>query len=317
MTRHSNAPNLPSPPSHAQFLAIPLEAIDPNPRQPRLTVEPRELAELAASILHGGLDYPIKVRPHAELKDRFQVSDGERRLRAYRLNREAHPEDGRWQAIPAVVSETSDAEMGLIAFRTAFQRSSYGAVGIAKQLKALIEQDGLDREAVARSIGKSVDFVNRKMALLHRMPEALLEAVESSRISEGHALSLKGIPEAALRERLLKGCMRGNWSRQDLRERIAMLDMVAANPYLTEDERKEYDGQVFRGQITKAELEADLEAIRQDETGSTWGAMEPIYQRLNASQRRDLVQFLWENAPKELRIQTAIHLDALRRRKSP
>lgn len=298
-----------------RMLAIPLENIDPNPRQPRLEVEPRALAELADSIRHGGLDYPIKVRPHPEQPGRYQVSDGERRLRAYRLNREAHPEDPRWQAIPAVASETSDAEMGLIAFRTAFQRSSYGPVGIAKQLKALIEQDGLDREEVARSIGKSLDFVNRKMALLHRMPGELLEAVEGGRISEGHALSLKAVKDEALRRRLLDGCVRGGWARQDLRERIAMLEAVDESPYLTESERAQFVGAIFKGAIAKAELEAELEAIRQDETGSTWGALEPIYQRLSAKQRRELLRFLWEEAPKELRVKTALYLDDLRRRK--
>lgn len=311
----SHDPALVSPQTPGRLLAIPLETIDPNPRQPRLSVDPGELAELAASIQHGGLDYPIIVRPHPDLPGRYQVSDGERRLRAFRLNREAQPADGRWQAIPAVVSDMSDAEMGLIAFRTAFQRSSYGPVGIAKQLKALIDQDHLDRDEVARSIGKSVDFVNRKMALLHRMPEVLLDAVEGGAISEGHALSLKAIKDAALRKRLMDGCVRGGWSRQDLRERIAMLEMVAESPYLTEDERSHYDTMVFRGQITKAELGADLEAIRQDETGSTWGALEPIYQRLSAKQRRELVRYLWENAPKELRVQTAIHLETLRQRK--
>ncbi len=313
MTQDLSAPAGPQP--DGRLLAIPLETIDPNPRQPRLSVASRELAELAASILHGGLDYPIKVRPHPEAPGRYQVSDGERRLRAYRLNRERHPEDGRWQAIPAVVSEMSDAEMGLIAFRTAFQRESYGPVGIAKQLKALIDQDGLDRDQVARSIGKSVDFVNRKMALLHRMPDVLLDAVEGGAITEGHALSLKAVKDGALRKRLLEGCTRGGWSRQDLRERIAMLESVADSPYLTDEERKHYETQVFRGTIAKAELDAELEAIRQDETGSTWGALDPIYQRLSASQRRELVRFLWEHAPKELRVQTALHLDELRRRK--
>ncbi|MNX15892.1 Chromosome-partitioning protein Spo0J [compost metagenome] len=298
-----------------RLLAIPLETIDPNPRQPRLSVDPDELAELAASIRHGGLDYPIKVRPHPELPGRYQVSDGERRLRAYRLNREAEPADPRWQAIPAVSSEMSDAEMGLIAFRTAFQRSSYGPVGIAKQLRALIDLDQLDREEVARAIGKSVDFVNRKMALLHRMPEALLDAVERGTLSEGHALSLKAVSDGALRKRLLDGCVRGSWSRQDLRDRIAMLEAVAESPYLTDDEREQFVAQIFRGAIAKAELDAELEAIRQEETGSTWGALEPIYQRLSAKQRRELLRFLWENAPKELRVQTALQLEELRRRK--
>lgn len=315
MTTSPHLPDAPAAASPGRMLAIPLSAIDPNPRQPRLDVDAVELAGLAASILHGGLDYPIMVRPHPDMPDRFQVGDGERRLRAYRLNHEAHPEDPRWHAIPAVVSAYTDAEMGLIAFRTAFQRASYGPVGIAKQLKALIAKDGLDREEVARSIGKSMDFVNRKMALLHRMPDALLDAVERQQISEGHALSLKAIPDEALRAKLLEACVKQGWPRQELRERISMLEQVAQSPYLTDDERKQYESLIFRGRIAKSELEGELEAIRQEETGSTWGAMEPIYQRLNAAQRRELMRFLWENAPKELRVQTALHLDTLRRRK--
>ncbi|MCF8544389.1 MAG: ParB/RepB/Spo0J family partition protein, partial [Ilumatobacteraceae bacterium] len=59
---------------------IPVNAIDPNPNQPRVHFDEASLTELTASISAIGVLQPILVRP--EGSDRFQLIAGERRWRA-------------------------------------------------------------------------------------------------------------------------------------------------------------------------------------------------------------------------------------------
>jgi ParB family chromosome partitioning protein len=66
---------------------VPVDRIDPNPRQPREVFEEDELAELAASIREVGLLQPLVVRRAGE---RYELVAGERRLRAAALAGLAH-----------------------------------------------------------------------------------------------------------------------------------------------------------------------------------------------------------------------------------
>src|SRR5215510_13576975 len=56
-----------------------VEALEPNPHQPRSRLAPEALAELAASIRESGMVQPILVR---RLGGRYQIIAGERRWRA-------------------------------------------------------------------------------------------------------------------------------------------------------------------------------------------------------------------------------------------
>src|SRR5688572_25736407 len=60
---------------------VPVDALEPNPAQPRTVMEPRALAELAASIRESGMVQPILVRARG---NRYQIIAGERRWRAAR-----------------------------------------------------------------------------------------------------------------------------------------------------------------------------------------------------------------------------------------
>ena len=58
---------------------IEIEAIDPNPLQPRSHFDEAKLAELSQSIIENGLVQPLVVR---RVGARYQLIAGERRLRA-------------------------------------------------------------------------------------------------------------------------------------------------------------------------------------------------------------------------------------------
>jgi ParB-like chromosome segregation protein Spo0J len=94
---------------------VPLDAIDPDPDQPRKTFPGDALQELAQRIWEQGLIQPITASPGED--GRFKIFTGERRWRAFQINREraarffaGNPEDlpedhlalryGRWTSIP-------------------------------------------------------------------------------------------------------------------------------------------------------------------------------------------------------------------------
>ncbi|MEZ0348233.1 MAG: ParB/RepB/Spo0J family partition protein [Thermus sp.] len=80
--------------------ALPLSAIAPNPRQPRLRDDAESVADLARSMKEHGLLHPIVVRP---LEDgRYEIVAGERRYRAALAL--------GWETIPATVVEMDDVE---------------------------------------------------------------------------------------------------------------------------------------------------------------------------------------------------------------
>ena len=61
---------------------LPIAMLSPGPFQPRSSIRPVQLAELAESIRVQGILQPILVRPHPEEDGKFQIIAGERRWRA-------------------------------------------------------------------------------------------------------------------------------------------------------------------------------------------------------------------------------------------
>ena len=72
------APALPSPEREQNPATLPLQAIQPNPTQPRTVFDNEALQELATSIRAHGIIQPLIVRRHG---DSYQIVAGERRWR--------------------------------------------------------------------------------------------------------------------------------------------------------------------------------------------------------------------------------------------
>ena len=68
----------------AALVELPLDAIAPNPDQPRAAIEPAALEALAASLRAAGVLQPVVVAP-ADAEGRHLLIAGERRWRAARL----------------------------------------------------------------------------------------------------------------------------------------------------------------------------------------------------------------------------------------
>ena len=172
---------------HAGVAEIAIEAVRPNPNQPRRRFDEAELEELAASVRAKGVLQPILVRPAMHIGE-FQIIAGERRWRAAQL--------AGLRVVPALVRELSDAESLEIAIIENVQRADLSPIEEAEGYRALVEAHGRTQAEVAELVGKSRVHVTNALRLL-QLPAAAQALVQAGDITAGHARALVGVPDAA------------------------------------------------------------------------------------------------------------------------
>jgi ParB family transcriptional regulator, chromosome partitioning protein len=165
---------------------VALDQLDPNPFQPRSTIDPAALDELAQSIRARGILQPLLVRPHPTKPGRFQIIAGERRWRAAGA--------AGVHEVPTLVREMADTDAAAIALVENLQRQDLSAIDEAEGYERLISQFGLTQESVGQSIGKSRSHVSNMLRLLN-LPTPVKEALRNGIISAGHARALLAHPE--------------------------------------------------------------------------------------------------------------------------
>lgn len=173
----------------------PIEALKPNPDQPRKIFGQAELAELAESIRDKGVLQPILVRPHPTEDGVWQIIAGERRWRAAQL--------ARLTQVPVIVREMDDVAVFEVAIIENVQRADLNPLEEAEAYRLLMERFGRTQDAVAGVVGKSRSHVANTLRLL-QLPEEVLWYVRNGKMSAGHARALITAPNpAALAEQIV------------------------------------------------------------------------------------------------------------------
>jgi ParB family transcriptional regulator, chromosome partitioning protein len=182
----------PSPPG-ASVRQIPLDLLEPNPFQPRTTIDAVSLEELAQSIRLRGVLQPLLVRPHPSVEDRYQIVAGERRWRA--------AGSAGLHEVPALVQPMSDTEAAAVALVENLQRQDLNAMDEAEGYSRLLTQFGLTQEALGQAVGKSRSHIANTLRLLN-LPDAVKQALRAGEITAGHARALltHPAPDAGLRQ---------------------------------------------------------------------------------------------------------------------
>lgn len=162
---------------------VPIDAISPNPHQPRSHMDEEALQELADSISEHGLIQPLIV--HDPGSGQYTLIAGERRWRA--CQRAGLTE------LPVVVKEATPQAMLEIALIENIQRADLNPLEEALAYQQLIDEFGLTQAQVARSVGKSRPAVANTVRLLN-LPAHIQQAVIDGRISGGHARALLPLP---------------------------------------------------------------------------------------------------------------------------
>jgi ParB family chromosome partitioning protein len=172
---------------------VPLDLLEPNPFQPRTSIDPTALEELTQSIRLRGVLQPLLVRPRPGTADRYQIVAGERRWRAAGA--------AGLHEVPALVHEMTDTEAAAVALVENLQRQDLNAMDEAEGYDRLMTQFEFTQEALGQAVGKSRSHIANTLRLLN-LPLAVKEALRKGEISAGHARALLAhpSPEAALRE---------------------------------------------------------------------------------------------------------------------
>lgn len=159
---------------------IPVANVMPNPRQPRLELDPEELSSLSDSIKEHGVLQPVVVLP-GDAQGNFTLIAGERRLRAAK--------QAGLNEIPAVIRDVDERQQLELALIENLQRSDLNPLEAAEGYRQLIEDFDLSHEEIAQRIGKSRTSVTNTIRLL-KLSAVVRSALQEGKISEGHARAL-------------------------------------------------------------------------------------------------------------------------------
>src|SRR3954452_15889851 len=190
---------------------LPVEAIEPNPDQPRTRFDEDALAALAASIEASGVVQPLLVRPLAS--GSFEIVAGERRWRAAK---QAGLERG-----PAVVRDQAEPERLQAALIENMVREDLNPVEEARACATLVEDLGVTKEALGKRVGRSRPSISNLIRLLD-LPDETIEQLEKGELSEGHGRAILAAKGHDVRRRLARDAARGGWSVRET-ERKAKL----------------------------------------------------------------------------------------------
>lgn len=176
-------------PQQQAVTVLPLQKVEPNPRQPRRTFDEVELQALADSIAEHGIVQPLAVR--ALENGYYQIIAGERRWRAARL--------AGLKEVPVVVLDADDQTVMELALIENLQRQDLNPMEEAEGYRSLIEDYGLTQEQAASRVGKSRPAVANALRLL-ALPDEVRAMVEGGTLSAGHARAVLSLPSARLQK---------------------------------------------------------------------------------------------------------------------
>ena len=185
-------------PEDAQTL--PVDAIDPNPFQPRRLFHAERLEELAQSIRGNGIIQPLVVRKSG---DRFQLVAGERRWRAAKLAGITH--------VPVVIRQIPDERLLEVTLVENIQREDLNPIETAIAFDRMMSELSLNAEEIGLRTGKDRTTIVNSLRLL-QLPQDLQQLVAERRLSAGHARCLLSLPTADLQREVAERSVTQGWS---------------------------------------------------------------------------------------------------------
>ncbi len=160
--------------SGPDLVSVPVDRIDPNPRQPRANPG-HDIESLVASIGRVGILQPILVREHG---DRYELIAGQRRWMAAVA--------AGLERIPAIIMDADDATSLELALVENLQRRNLNPVEEARAILHLSEDFGMTHEEIGQAMGVDRATITNKLRLLS-LSETVLRLLEDGKITEGHA----------------------------------------------------------------------------------------------------------------------------------
>ncbi|MFD9813187.1 ParB/RepB/Spo0J family partition protein [Streptomyces sp. NPDC059080] len=195
----------------AHFAELELDAITPNPRQPREVFDEDALAELVTSIREVGLLQPVVVRQASP--GRYELIMGERRWRACR--------EAGLAKIPAIVRATDDEKLLLDALLENLHRAQLNPLEEAAAYDQLLKDFACTHDQLADRIGRSRPQVTNTLRLL-RLSPSVQRRVAAGVLSAGHARALLSVDDAEVQDELARRIVAEGLSVRATEEIVAL-----------------------------------------------------------------------------------------------
>jgi len=171
---------------------LPINAIKPNPNQPRRYFSSDNLKELSESIRIYGVIQPITVRRLGG--SLYELVSGERRLRAAIIAGQSR--------IPAIVVGLSDTDSALVALIENIQRCDLSFLEEAEGYYKLLHDFGYTQEQLAIKLGKNQSTIANKVRLL-KLSNVVRGVIMEYNLTERHARALLRLSDEKTRLKAL------------------------------------------------------------------------------------------------------------------
>ena len=192
----------PGPASSAEptTVELPIDAITPNPKQPRKDFDDKALRDLSESLKQSGLLQPVVVR---RVGEGYQLVVGERRWRAAKM--------AGIERIPAVVREASDAQSLELALVENLLREDLNPMEEAEAYQRLLAEFAWTQEDLAQRVARDRSSIANCLRLL-KLPDVIQADLRSGRLTMGHARALLSLDSPAEQLRLREEILTHSWS---------------------------------------------------------------------------------------------------------
>jgi ParB family chromosome partitioning protein len=199
-------------PEGPHYKEIAVDAISPNPSNPRTVFDEDALAELEHSIREFGLLQPIVVRERAG--GGYELVMGERRWRA--------AQRAKLTLIPAIVRRTEDADLLRDALLENIHRANLNPLEEAAAYQQLLDEFNVTHDELASRLGRSRPVISNTIRLL-KLPVPVQRRVAAGVLSAGHARALLSLEEASAQEELAARIVAEGLSVRGTEEAVTLL----------------------------------------------------------------------------------------------
>jgi ParB family chromosome partitioning protein len=264
---------------------IPIERIEPDPDQPRRTLDQARLDELTASIRSEGVLQPIVVRYNTE-SNTYVIVHGERRWRASSA--------AGLTAIPALVRDVPAERRLVQQLMENIVRDDLNPVDRAAALRSLKQQLGdASWDDVAATVGIKRSRLFQLLGT-EKLPEPVQDDLRAGRISEKQSRALQNLSpvvQLALRDEMVDGGLSAD-AAQAIARQLRTHDVPA-----TEDDARaiirELRNSIGSG-VVAAPAPARLNAPSANERAQRGLAAVTAVARGDAARVPELTEFLTE-----------------------
>jgi len=162
--------------------------LKPNPKQPRVDFNQKQLDELRDSIKQNGILQPVIIEQVEGKDNEFYIIAGERRTRAAKM--------AGLVKVPVQLRKFDEQQKLEYALIENIQRADLNPIEEATAYYNLIQIGDLNQDEVAKRVGKNRSTVANAIRLL-KLPDDIKKSLVSGQISSGHARALLSVKNDA------------------------------------------------------------------------------------------------------------------------